>query len=347
MRLGLGVGWRKELAALVLRRPDLGFVEVLAENVPAAGPVPLALVEARRRGLAVVPHGIGLSLGGAERPDPARLDRLAGLARAVDAPLVSEHIAFVRAGGIEAGHLLPVARTRAALEVLVENVGTAVERLPVPLALEPIATLFEWSRPEIDEADFLGELLERTGAYLLLDVANVHANAANLGYEPRALLRALPLDRIAYVHVAGGVERDGLYHDSHRHAVPPEVLALLGDLAGLAGPLPAAMLERDGDFPPLVDVDAELDAIRSAARLAEPAAAPAGRAGRRSRASSRHRAEVAAGQAALVRALVAGGPAPPGFDEARLAAASGVLAEKRPHPHAPGRGHLGRRRRPC
>lgn len=36
---------------------------------------------------------------------------------ALPAPLVSEHIAFVRAGGTEAGHLLPVPRTPDALDV--------------------------------------------------------------------------------------------------------------------------------------------------------------------------------------------------------------------------------------
>ena len=59
------------------------------------------------RGVPVIPHGVRLSLGGAEPVDPARVAHLAGLRRALDAPLVSEHIAFVRAGGREAGHLLP------------------------------------------------------------------------------------------------------------------------------------------------------------------------------------------------------------------------------------------------
>ena len=35
-----------------------------------------------------------------------------------------------------------------------------------------------------------------------------------------ALLDRLPLERVAYVHVAGGAEHDGLYHDTHTDAVP-------------------------------------------------------------------------------------------------------------------------------
>ena len=59
----------------------------------------------------MVPHGVRLSLGSAGEPDPARVGHLAGLAERLGAPLVSEHVAFVRGGGLEAGHLLPVPRT--------------------------------------------------------------------------------------------------------------------------------------------------------------------------------------------------------------------------------------------
>jgi hypothetical protein len=54
-----------------------------------------------------------------------RHDALARLARRVEAPFISEHIAFVRAGGMESGHLPPLPRTRAALDALVENVHVA------------------------------------------------------------------------------------------------------------------------------------------------------------------------------------------------------------------------------
>jgi uncharacterized protein (UPF0276 family) len=184
----------------------------------------------------------------------------------LDAPLVSEHIAFVRAGGTEAGHLLPVPRTRDALDVLVDNVLLAQAQLPVPLALEPIAALFEWPEDEMDEATFLTELLDRTGAWLLLDVANVYANATNRGAAPGALLARLPLERISYVHIAGGAEHDGLYHDTHTDPVPPEVLALLSELSALHH-LPAVLLERDGHYPPEAQLRTELDAVAHAARL--------------------------------------------------------------------------------
>lgn len=326
--LGLGLGWRHELATVPLRRSELTFVEVVAEALPSCRPIPPALLAARRRGLKVVPHGVRLSLGGAERPDPARVARLADLAVRLGSPLVSEHVAFVRAGGREAGHLLPVPRTRAALDVLVANVTETMAALPVPLALEPIASLFEWPAAEMDEAEFVTELLDRTGALLLLDVANVWANARNAGTDAGALLDRLPLDRLAYVHVAGGTESGGLYHDTHSHPVQPGVLDLLRRLRRRAS-VPGVMLERDGRFPPTAELERELHAIAAIARpdgdlpvVRAPPARPVALArGRRER--------LAADQAALVDVLVDRTPAPPGFDAFRVGAAGDALAVKR------------------
>lgn len=203
-------------------------------------------------------------LGGAEPVEPDRVTHLARVAELLDAPLVSEHIAFVRAGGVEAGHLLPVPRTRDAVDALVENITRTQAELPVPLALEPIAALFDWPDDELGEAEFLTEILDRTGALLLLDIANVYANARNRGTDPVDLLDRLPLDRVAYVHVAGGAEHDGIYHDTHTDPTPAPVLDLVGELCARHRP-PALLLERDGRYPPAQALRDELDAIAAAA----------------------------------------------------------------------------------
>ncbi|WP_143650475.1 DUF692 family multinuclear iron-containing protein, partial [Streptomyces tricolor] len=202
--------------------------------------------------------------------DEGRLTALAERAEALGAPLVTEHIAFVRAGGaltasprLEAGHLLPVPRTRDALDVLCENVRIAQDALPVPLALENIAALFSWPDEELTEGQFLSELVERTGVRLLIDVANLHTNHVNRGEDPAEALAALPLEALAYVHVAGGFERDGVWHDSHAHPVPRPVLDILTGLAARVAP-PGVLLERDENFPDPAELVRELTAIRGA-----------------------------------------------------------------------------------
>jgi uncharacterized protein (UPF0276 family) len=188
--------------------------------------------------------------------------------------LVSEHVAFVRAAGKEAGHLLPIPRTQAALQVLVENVKHAQSLLDVPLALENISTLFDYplDQRELDDADFLNELVDRTGCWLLLDIANVYANARNLHLDPLDFLSRLPREKIAYMHMGGGHDADhdgqAIYHDTHADPVPQGALDLLHEFAQLADPLPGVMLERDDNFPPESELAAELARISEAISVA-------------------------------------------------------------------------------
>ncbi|MET0187421.1 MAG: DUF692 domain-containing protein, partial [Pseudonocardia sediminis] len=226
-------------------------------------------------GTTVIPHGVRLSLGGTEPVDATRVTHLAACAEALDAPLVSEHVSFVRAGGREAGHLRPLPRTREALDVLAANIARTRTELGVPLAVEPIAALFDWPEDEFTEPEFLTRLLDRTGALLLLDVANIHANALNRGQDARAVLDAMPLERVAYCHVAGGAVHDGLYHDTHTDALPEPVLDLLGHLVDRCPSVPPVMLERDGRYPPAAELRAELAAIAAVTGAPVPAGAHA------------------------------------------------------------------------
>ncbi|MFF8916029.1 DUF692 family multinuclear iron-containing protein [Streptomyces sp. NPDC015032] len=352
MELGIGIGWRPEIADAVEALPGIDWVEAVAENI-CAGHLPDSLVRLRQRGVTVVPHGVSLGLGGAERPDAGRLADLAARAELLATPLVTEHIAFVRAGGprtasvgLEAGHLLPVPRTWEALDVLCENVRIAQESLPVPLALENIAALISWPGEELTEGQFLAELVERTGVRLLIDVANLHTNHVNRGEDPATALDELPVEAIAYVHVAGGVEKDGVWHDTHAHPVTGPVLDVLAELRSRVDP-PGVLLERDDDFPPAGELAGELTTIRATLdRAATPTArahtagprpgagrsAPVARPVPRPRTAAppdAARDRVAVAQTALLSALVAGTPAPQGFDHRRLGIQSRALAAKR------------------
>ncbi|MFI6042187.1 DUF692 domain-containing protein [Nocardia sp. NPDC051321] len=266
----LGIGWRPEICGVIAELDGLGFGEVIAESLPVRRRLgrsrvvlPVELTALIDRGVAMVPHGISLSLGGTEPLDEHRIDHLAACARALGAPLVSEHVAFVRAGGVEAGHLLPVPRSKASLDVLSRNISRTQEALDVPLAVENIAALFDWPDDEYTESEFLAELVDRTGVYLLLDIANVYANARNRARDPLDELLRLPADRVAYCHVAGGHESGGRYHDTHTDPIPAQVLTLVSEFTDIH-PVPL-MLERDGNYPPAAELLDELDAIAAAA----------------------------------------------------------------------------------
>ncbi|MFE9702015.1 DUF692 domain-containing protein [Streptomyces sp. NPDC005930] len=348
-RLGTGIGWRPEIADVVERMPGIDWVEAVSENL-CPGHLPDSLLRLRERGVTVVPHGVSLGLGGGDRPDAGRLAALAERAEVLGSPLVTEHIAFVRAGGaltaspqLEAGHLLPVPRTRDALDVLCENVRIAQDALPVPLAVENIAALISWPDEELTEGQFLYELADRTGVRLLIDVANLHTNHVNRGEDPAEALGELPLEAIAYVHVAGGFERDGVWHDSHAHPVAQPVLDILTDLASRVAP-PGVLLERDENFPEGDELRREVAAIGAAVakgRATRAAAAgvtvtprvsgagPEAGPGVGPGVDDAVRQRLGLAQAALLSALVAGTPVPEGFDRARLGVQARALAGKR------------------
>ncbi|HEY3821569.1 MAG TPA: DUF692 domain-containing protein [Polyangiaceae bacterium] len=262
---GVGIGWRPELATDLLSHPrSVDLVEVTAEGcaTPAARREACAIAEA----WPVVVHGVKTSLGSAEGIDRDRAKKLAAIARDVRAPCVSEHVAFVRAGGVEIGHLTGMPFTRDAVAVLARNVAAARRLLPdVPLLLENVAWSFRWPEDALDEGDFHREVTEATGCDLLLDVGNLYANARNAGRDPDELLARYPLDRVAMIHVAGGVFEDGFYFDTHSHPVPEAVLDLVARALASTGDVPV-VLERDGAFPPFEAIAGELSRLASSPR---------------------------------------------------------------------------------
>ena len=148
---------------------------------------------------------------------------------------------------MEAGHLLPLPRSREAVDAVVANVTRTQAELPVPIALEPIAALFDWPETSWTRAEFLTEILDRTGALLLLDVANVYANARNRGADPLECWTALPLERIAYVPRR---RRRRARRSLPRHPHRPGARGCSTGHALPDGRPPALLLERDGDYPP-------------------------------------------------------------------------------------------------
>lgn len=267
---GVGLGWRPELAADLLRSPgSVDFVEVVAESC-LVQPALLREVRALTDVWPVVPHGVKLSLGSAEGIDPERARALGGLARELGAPLVSEHVAFVRSHEREIGHLTALPYTRAALGVVHRNVALARKYLPdVPFLLENVAWSFRWNEHEMHEGDFYSEVARLTGCPLLFDVSNAWANAVNAGEDPWVAAQRFPLHRVGMIHLAGGVFEGGFYFDDHAHAVSDAVFELLDRVLGAVGSVPI-LIERDAAFPAFDELRREVERCRQAQRWLRP-----------------------------------------------------------------------------
>ncbi len=262
--LGYGVG---------LRRPhwdriwdyqgSVDFLEVLSENFMAFGGRPRRMLERAAREFPVVVHGTALSIGSVDPLDEDYLDQLARLCRVTDALLVSDHLCFSSAFGVEYHDLIPVPFTEEALDHVVERTKQVMAAMPVPFALENPSYYIQYGDSELDEAQFLHELILRADYGLLLDVNNVYVNSQNHGYDPHAFIEALPLDRVLQLHMAGHHDRGTVIIDTHGAPVIDPVMDLFRHVLRRTGPV-STVLEWDHDIPELAVLLAENSAIRSA-----------------------------------------------------------------------------------
>lgn len=327
---GVGIGHRRELSVALLARPEaVDFVEIVAEacREPAQRREAAALAEI----WPVVPHGVKMSLGSAEGLDVERARELGRLARELRAPVVSEHVSFVRSGGREIGHLTELPMTRESVAVVARNVETLRRALPdIPLLLENVARAFVWSPAdhEMEEGEFHAAVTEATGCELLLDVGNLYANAVNANLDPLALLASYPLENVAMLHVAGGVLEHDFYFDTHAHAVPEAVFALVEQV--LARRSVPVLLERDANFGAADAIFVELQRLRATPRAAAPrlrdAAKLAPRVGARPRGEGAANGRLSPAQDVLADELTR--PDAAGLSPA-LVRARGVLERKR------------------
>jgi len=264
----VGLLWRAELAAEIYAH--LSCIDVLEVNAEDWLDAPARTVRALRTLGTQVPltlHGVSMGLASVAPVAPRRLARMARLVDAVQPLAWSEHLAFVRGGGVEIGHLAAPPRTLETVEGCARNVAAATRVVGAAPMLENVATLILPPGSRLDEASWLRQVLAATGADLLLDLHNLHANAVNFGFDAHAALLSLPPGRIGEIHLAGGRqvgEASPRLLDDHLHAVPDAVFDLLECVAGHASRPLTVVLERDGAYPPFATLIAELERARQA-----------------------------------------------------------------------------------
>ena len=157
--------------------------------------------------------------------------------------------------------LLPIAFTRASLDILATHVQQVQERLRRPLLVENIAAWMAWADADMDEPDFFNALTRRTGCALLLDLNNLMVNAMNRAEtDPLAACRGW-VDRIdaasvGEIHLAGHDARGDLVIDDHGAPVSAAVWALYQHAAQALGPRPT-VIEWDTRLPALDTLLAE------------------------------------------------------------------------------------------
>lgn len=200
-------------------------------------------------------HALKLSVCSPEPPAREYLTALKTIAVENNAESISDHLGFTRDGdnGVEIGHFCPPPYTEAALDATSRNIDVIQHYFgDIRFYVENIAYLFQFAGT-MSEAEFLAQVLQRTGCGCLLDVTNVYANGINFGYDAYEFIaRVLPHADSVQMHLAGGYrdEQADMYIDSHSHPIPEDVFGLYRYALQLAGDrVSAVFIERDQNFP--------------------------------------------------------------------------------------------------
>lgn len=269
-----GIGLRAPHVERLLReRPRIAWLETHSENLFAAGGVFQSALATIRADYPLSLHGVGLSLGSADRLDNAHLQRLASIINRYQPALVSEHLCWGAVDGRHSNDLLPLPFTHEALQLLVARIGQVQDTLGREILVENISTYLRFREGDYTEWQFVAEVVRRSGCGLLCDVNNIYVNSVNHGFDPRVYLRALPRTAVKEIHLAGFTRKDGLpvplLIDSHSRRVDDAVWTLYADAIDLFGPTPT-LIEWDQDIPELevllgeaAHADEVLDASRT------------------------------------------------------------------------------------
>ena len=264
-----GLGWRPPLALGILSNLDrIDVVEVISDdffNAPRRQRRALKTLAAQ---VPVTLHGVSLGLASSVAVDRRRLELTTRLCEEIRPLSWSEHLAFVRGGGIEIGHLAAPPRCDETIEGALKNLSLAHAIVGVAPQVENIATLIDPPMSRYDEATWVSEIIRNSESDLQLDLHNLHANATNFGFHPMDLISRIPSRRVRGIHLAGGkwVGKGNVRRvlDDHLHDVPDPVYALLEEIGARTEPGLTVILERDGDFPSIECLLDQLDRAREA-----------------------------------------------------------------------------------
>jgi uncharacterized protein (UPF0276 family) len=259
----VGLGFRQELLpALKAHVPAvIDFFEIAPENwIKLGGRYGRDLRSFTER-YPFVCHGLSLSIGS---PTPLNVALLHSIRQFLDQHgivLYTEHLSYCSDNSGYLYDLLPIPFTEEAVKYVAARVRQVQDTLGRRIALENASFYVQSPVADMSEIDFIRAVLVEADCDLHLDVNNVYVNSINHGYDPLEFIRAMPAERIVYMHIAGHHnEGESLIIDTHGADVIDSVWTLLDQTYRIHGVRPT-LLERDFNIPPLEELAREMERI--------------------------------------------------------------------------------------
>lgn len=258
----VGLGFRREfIPALKSHVPAvIDFFEIAPENWIGLGGAPGRDLRIFTERYPFVCHGLSLSIGSPAPLDEGLLQQIRQFLDQHGILFYTEHLSYCSDGG-HLYDLLPIPFTEEAVKHVAARVRRAQDILERRIALENASFYLNSPITEMSEVDFIRAVLTEADCDLHLDVNNVYVNSINQAYDPIEFIRALPAERIVYMHVAGHHnEAENLVIDTHGADVIDPVWSLLAQTYQIHGVAPT-LLERDFNIPPLHELIREVERI--------------------------------------------------------------------------------------
>jgi uncharacterized protein (UPF0276 family) len=211
----------------------------------------------------LIVRGLELSLGTPGPLDQTLLDGFARVVQAADPLWVSEHIGFCRTDEVNLGYVCPVSPNPETIDIMAEHVRGIGERCAKPVILENITADLRIAGT-LSETEFLNRLCETADCGLLLDVTSLFVNSCNHRFDARSWLRDINPQRIVQLHLSGYSYDNDRWEDAHREAIQEDLWELLEETLAYA-PVKAVVLEREENFPPVDDLERDLQRLNAAA----------------------------------------------------------------------------------
>ncbi len=254
-------GWSTSLNAPEANAAKIDWFEITSENFMVAGGKPRHYLEFVRARYPLVMHGVSLSIGGSDPLDQHYLRGLKQLMHEIEPAWVSDHLCWTGIDGVNSHDLLPLPYSQAAIAHVVARVNYVQEFLGREILLENLSSYVAFNSSEMPEWEFVGEIAQRSGCKLLLDVNNIQVSAHNHGFAALDYLAGIPIDCVWQIHLAGHSKHGDYVIDTHDHPVPASVWALYEAAICRFGAV-STMIERDDHMPPFAELIAELDVAR-------------------------------------------------------------------------------------
>jgi uncharacterized protein (UPF0276 family) len=260
--LGFGLGLRPNYyEELLNQKPPVDWFEIITENYLTDGGKPLYYLEQFRQNYPLVMHGVSLSIGSSTPLDWTYLKQVKNLALQIEPAWISDHLCWTGVDNVNLHDLLPLPYTEEAIQHVVSRIQTVQEFLQRRLVIENVSSYLTYTQSEMQEWEFLNEILKRADCYLLLDINNVYVSAINHHFNPYEYIHALAPERIIQIHLAGHTAYADHIIDTHDNPIVPPVWQLYENTIQRIGPI-STLIERDDNMPPLGELLKELQQAR-------------------------------------------------------------------------------------